>query len=951
MNRYLLFVLLWLLASLSASAQSATVRGTVIGDGNEPLVRASVQLFKADSTFAGGALTDAGGKFSVRVTPGKYKVRISYLGYLPVSRNLGTVGVRGYDMGRIVMKADAVVLDEAVITGTVPKVVMVEDTFVYNSAAYKTPEGSTLDALVERLPGAKVDDNGNITLNGKEVTKILVDGREFMPGNMKEALESLPVSIVDKIKAYDEKSEMAKLTGIDDGEERTVIDFGVKKEMKKGMHANADLGYGTDDRYASRLNLSRFYGDLRYTLMGRANNIQNRSIRSAGRRGGNGLSSRKSAGLNVNYEKRNRLKVDWNINWNHNDNDSQTKSSSENFVNTTGAFSNSVSSGLTRSDSWNTAMRLEWKPDTLQTITFRPQASFSANDGMNSGASASFNADPYLYASDPLSLDALSQMAADSVAVNSRRNKSLRYSSNKSLSAYLQYHRRLSAKGRNIGLSAEFNLRDNSSRNISTTNVVLYQVRDQAGNDSTYQTNRYNVAPSKSGGYSVQATYTEPLFRAVFLQFSYRYRFSFSESDRSTFDFGRMDYTDYSAILNDYRDWDSYLSTLDRPLDYYLDDDLSRYSKYENHTHDISLQLRMVRAKYNLNLGVLVQPQRSHFIQDYRGINVDTVRTTTNITPTLNFRYRFSRRTTLRATYRGRTNQPSITQMLDITDDSNPLNITKGNPGLSPSFTSTMRVEFNSYSQRRQRNISTSVDFSTTANSISNIVTYDEATGGRTTQPQNINGNWDMAARFMLNSALDTVGVWRVGTNTQFRYDNYVSYITLDRQSDSQKNITRTANLGQDLSLSYNKDWLEIELDGTLDYTHTRNMLRKNANLDTWRFAYGANVTVDMTWNMSLTTSIHQTSRRGYSDNTMNTDELIWNMQLSQSFLRKKALTVSLQWYDILARQSNVTRRINANRRNDSEYNGINSYAMLHVIYKMNMFGGRKGRGKGRSRM
>jgi hypothetical protein len=195
------------------------------------------------------------------------------------------------ELGVIKMSSNAILLKEAVVTSTVPKVVVVEDTFIYNSAAYRIPEGSAVEALIERLPGAKIDEDGKITINGKEVRKIKLDGREFMLNDTKTAIKNLPAAIIDKVKAYDEKSDMAQLTGIDDGEETTVLDFNVKRGMNKGMFSNINAGYGSYDRYSGRVMLSRFAGDLRHVVMGNANNTNGMGYggRSGGGGGRNGL--------------------------------------------------------------------------------------------------------------------------------------------------------------------------------------------------------------------------------------------------------------------------------------------------------------------------------------------------------------------------------------------------------------------------------------------------------------------------------------------------------------------------------------------------------------------------------------------------------------------------------------------------------------------------------------
>lgn len=161
---------------------------------------------------------------------------------------------------------------------------------------------------------------------------------------------------------------------------------------------------------------------------------------------------------------------------------------------------------------------------------------------------------------------------------------------------------------------------------------------------------------------------------------------------------------------------------------------------------------------------------------------------------------------------------------------------------------------------------------------------------------------------------------------------------------DSQKNTTKNLTWRERLSLSYRNDWLELSLDGTLTYNHAKNKLQPNSNLDTWQYSYGPTLTLTAPWGTSLNTSLANSSRRGYNDSSMNTDELVWNAQLSQSFLKGKPLTVMLQFYDLLHQQSTFSRAISSLARTDTEYNAINSYAMLHVVYRMNLFGGKQAR-------
>lgn len=938
-----------MLASVFAVAQESKISGTIIDkQSKEALPMATVQLLKQDSTFVVGALSNDSGKFVVKApAAGNYILRVSSVGYRTLSGPIAVIDSLDMALGTLRLSADAIMLEGATVTAQAQKVVLREDTFIYNAAAYRTPEGSTIEELVKRLPGAQIDDDGKITINGKEVKKILIDGKEFMTGDTKTALKNIPTSIIQKVKAYDQRSDLSRVTGIDDGEEQTVLDFGVKPGMNKGLMANADVGVGTKDRYSARLFGGYMTGDMRLFGMGNANNVNDMGFGGRGGgfgRGRNGLNASKMAGLNFNYEKKDTLKVDGSVRWNHSDGDTRSSSSSQNFVSTVGSFSNSLSQSYSRGDQFNFQARVEWTPDTMTNVMFRPTFSTSKTDGRSLNSSASYNEDPYEYVTNPLSVTDMATLAADSVIVNSNTSSSISYSKSNSVGAMLQLNRKLNSKGRNVTLRGDVNYNDSKSKNFSTNNVHLYQLMNALGQDSTYQTNRYNLAPSKSWNYTLQATYSEPLWKATFLQLRYRFQYSYSKSDRSTYDFSNLGEDIFSGLTPRYRSWDSYLDRLANPYTDYLDVDLSRYSEYKNYTHNIELMFRMIRTKWQLNTGVMWQPQKSHYIQNYQGVNVDTTRTVFNVTPTLDFRYRFNKVSNLRVNYRANTTQPSITQLLDIYDDSDPLNISTGNPGLKPSFRQNFRLFYNSYFEKTKQSVMTFIDYSNTRNAISNRVTYNETTGGRLTRPENINGNWNINSAIMFNTPLDTAGYWNVNTFANFNYANNVGYISLNRNSSSLKNTTKDMTISDRLAGSYRNDWLEIELNGAFNYRHSKNELQPTANLDTWQFSYGGSINATAPWGTTLATDINMNSRRGYSDNSLNTNELVWNAQISQSFLKGKPLVVMLQFYDLLHKQSNLSRSITASMRSDTEYNSINSYVMLHVNYRLNIFGGKNNR-------
>ena len=949
--KYTFLILVMLLAGFTVSmAQEEdehrlTISGKLLdADLKEPMVQATVQLFTAsDSTFVGGTVSNIRGIFSVEApSNGTYKLRITSVGYQMLEREVTLRRYQNQELGTLLLAPESILLKEAVVTGRAAQVIARKDTLVFNPEAIRTPEGSAIEELIKRMPGAEVDEDGNITVNGKEVKKILLDGREFMLGDIETAIKNLPISIIQNVKFYDQQSDQARITGIEDGEKETVLDFTIKKGMNHGYMTNLDIAGGTQHRYASRGMGSSFTDKTRFMLMGNLNNKEE----NAGWWNNRGLNARKMVGTNLNYDDGEKLKMDASIRWNHRDGDNENQNASENFYSQEyRTFSNSNSKSLSRSNNWNGNIRFEWKPDTLTTILLRANGSHGTSDGTSTSLSATFSDDPYLYVNDPLSDDGIQEMYGLNKAVNHNRQASLSYGKNKNAWGMLQLYRRLNPKGRNVTLRFEGSAGNNRQQNTSNNEVQLFQVKNQSGQDSTYFTARYNATPTDNSGYVVNVSYSEPLWKGAHLQTSYEMRYNQNKSDRQTYDFSGLAQNPFTGIIPEYREWDPWLEhgawkSVNGQLDYFLDKQLSRYSEYKNYTHNIRLMLRYWQEKYDYNIGFLVQPQHSNYIQDYRGIYVDTIRNVTNFTPTLDFRYKFSDQQTFRIQYRGDTRQPDITQLLDITDDSNPLYITMGNPGLKPQFTNSLNLYYNNYIQRHKRSIVVWANYRNTRNSISNLVRYDQETGGSISRPENINGNWDVNSGLNFNTAIDTTAHWNIGTDTRVRYNNYVSYVA-QQKADAQKNTTRSVNLSERLNLSYRNDWLEVTLDGWCNYQHTRNELQPTANLDTWQFNYGGQVMLRLPLGIEVTTDMHERCRRGYNDPSSNTNELIWNGQISKTFLRSKLLTVALNFYDLLGQQSNYNRWVSATGRSDTRFNSINSYAMLHVRYRLNMFGGK----------
>ena len=515
---------------------------------------------------------------------------------------------------------------------------------------------------------------------------------------------------------------------------------------------------------------------------------------------------------------------------------------------------------------------------------------------------------------------------------NSISTKSIENSSN-AINANIQEGTRLSKdqyyEDPDIADEQDSNASGDLKDQYAQSETRYYQIKNYLGGDSIEHRNQYITMPTKNYNYTAQFTYSEPIARATFLQFSYRFQYKNSKSDKSTYDLG------YPWDIND---------GLPENYETAYVDSLSKDAEYKYFNHDISLGLRFIREKYQLSAGMSLQPQNTKLSYKKGDYMTDTTRTVFNFAPNLDFRYRFSKVSQLRITYRGRSSQPSMENLLPIVDNSNPLNIRVGNPGLKPSFAHTMRLFYNTYNAEKQRGIMTHVNFTATQNSISNSTVYDENTGGTTSTPQNINGNWNAFGLFGFNSALKNKK-FTINSFSRVSYRNQVAFLYNKETLHDDKNTTTGLTLAENLNGSYRNDWFEFSLNGSIEYTAERSKLRPEKNQNPYTFSYGASTNVTLPWQMTLSTNITNQSRRGYDDASLNNNELIWNAQIAQSLL-KGAATVSFEMYDILKQQSNISRSLTADVRSVTEYNSINSYCMVHFIYRLNIFGSKAARDK-----
>lgn len=969
--KHFLSLVLALCLSMVASAQKITVSGTIVDNQGEPLPGATVVIMNPDSTQVTGQQTRADGTFSIgSIKAGDYLLRASFVGYKTVFQPLSlNKKNRSVLLGEIALQDNARLLKEAEVTARVAQVEMKADTFVYNSDAFRIPEGSNFEALLKKFPGAEITEEGTLKINGKEVKKILVNEKEFFGGDAQMTLKNLPAKMVSKVKAYDRQSDYTRVTGIDDGEEETVLDLTVKKGMTEGWNLNLDVAYGTEKRYAERINLTRFTDNSNFAVFGSANNVGDRGFGGWGR-GSNGLTAIKNPGLSFawqNDKKQNeagRFEIGGNVRYRHESTDVGSRTNSESFLTSSASqFVNSLSQSYGSNSQVNSDFRVEWQPDSMTNIIFRPAYSYSKNRNQSTSRSVTFNDSPYdAGMEDPLS-EYLSEVSVSggsseggsslqyqSILVNDNNRNNRSENSSYNINGSLQVNRRLGKAGRNVTLDLGGATGKSQGENYSRSLVHFFQ---DSQRPYTF-TNQYTDSPSKNWNWRARLSYSEPLFKGANLQFSYQFQRRYTDSDRSMYSidsllYKKNQYPSFAGLTDEeliqqlvlgYKPSASLLEEL-RNIEN------SQYATYNEYNHDASVMFRYQFGDFNLNAGVSFQPQTTHM--DYQKHRLDTTvtRHVFNWAPRVDLRWKISNTSQLRVRYNAWMSQPSMTQLLDVVDTSDPLNVSHGNPGLKPSWNNRFNMFYNNYIVDKQMGWFFNIRFNNTLNSISSRTVYDMTTGKRETTPDNINGNWNAGAFAMFNTAIDRQKFWNIMNRVNFNYSHNVGYMALDQASSSVRSTTKQTNIDENLRLNFRNDYVEVGVNGGVNYNHARNDVRSSANLDTWTFSYGGNLQLNAPWGTSLSTDLTQQSRRGYADASMNTNELIWNAQLSQTFLKNKSLTLSVQWYDILKERSNISRAITAMQRSDSWNNAIHSYVMFHLIYQFNLLGDKEARREG----
>lgn len=923
-----LLMLLMILFSPMAFAQQSgvNVTGSVVEQGSDtPIEQATVRLLNVkDSAMVRGVVSARNGSFTLKnVKKGSYLLHITFIGYDPLYQPLQITGKKNpVNVGKLELSDGAIELGEAVVIGKAPEVTVRNDTVEYNADSYKVTEGSVLEDLLKKMPGVEVDSEGKITVNGKEVKKVMVDGKEFFSDDPKVASKNLPAKMIDKLQVLDKKSDMAQMTGFDDGEEETVINLTVKPGMKQGWFGNAYGGYGSKDRYEGNAMVNRFVNNDQITFMGGTNNTNNMGFSDlastmfsgmgggGGRRGGfgagSGITSSGNAGLNFSKEfKPDKLTLGGNTRYSHSDNDARSKSDRQNILpGDSSSYDNSEAMSRTKSDNFGVDFRLEWKPDTMTQLIFRP--SFSLSHSMNDNFS------------DATTLD------SERDTVNTNKSSNYSESNGYNLNASIDFSRKLNNKGRVFSATLSGGNSDSYSDGMNRSDIVYFNQTDALKNSIIDQRSRYD---NKGFNYRAYVSWVEPIGHNNFIQATY------SISQRKQ-----------EALKNVYnQDADGIYNVLD-----------SAYNQsYRNNfiSQRASLSFKSQRAKFNYTIGLNLDPSYSsseNFVGDTTLSKI--TRKVVNLSPMAQFNYMFDKRTNLRIMYNGRTSQPSMTQLQPVADISDPTNITIGNPDLNPRYTNNVFIRFQQFTPEKQRAFMIMANGSYIINDIVSYTSYNQETGVKTTTYKNVNGNYSGNVRMMLNTPLKNKK-FSINSMTMASFANSNGYI------NEEKNTNRNLILSERGGIDFRSSYLDLGVNGNIRYNATSNSLQKENNQNTFNYGAGGYTTIYLPLNFKIESDVNWSTNSGYGDG-FKQNEVLWNASASKSFLKNNQGTLRFKIYDILQQRSNISRSVTASYIQDSEYNTLGSYFMVHFIYRFSIFKGgasasdvktpgRSGRGRG----
>jgi hypothetical protein len=909
MKRLILLFAFAIIAQV-AVAQSFTIKGRLTDTGEVGLPNATLMLLKgADSTMVNYALTNLEGDFEIRnVAREPHFLRISYVGYATLNMAVEPPSGQILDLGKVELQDERTLLREVIVQEERIPMRVRGDTIEYDALAFRIQPNEVVEDLLKRMPGIEIQADGSVVAQGEQVRRVLVDGREFFGRDPKMATQNLPADAVSKVHVFDERSEQARFSGIDDGQRERTMNLELKEDRKEGMFGNTSLGYGPDDRFQGRTNLNRFDSKGQVSILGMGNNLNQQGfsigeymnfsggvqslmggggamqitmggpstvpINMDGRSGSNGIMTSWAGGLNVNRKLWDRTDVSASYFYNQLNHDMDQDLERENFLPTGNYDFRQIS--IQENQNWN------------HRLNVRVDHEINDNNSLLLTTASTLNTTDTYQQSDSQTLSAAGTMQNASEQVTSADGQRLNINSS------LLWRKRFSVPGRTLTTGLDLTSSGNSQD--GSLEAVNRFMRDFMVEERIMQT---NTQESLNRTLGFNTSYTEPLGNRRYLEANYRITQNYNEIDQQVFDM-----VDGQPEIN------------------------TQLTNIYNNTYLYQrggINFRLNRDMYNLTLGSSVQATSLKGEIVTRELPIE--RNYLNVLPVARFNYEFSNMRRFSADYETSVQEPSILQLQPIIDNSDPLNLYEGNPELRPSYRNRASLRYNTFNPLTSFGFFTFATADYVTNAITNSVSFDDNLV-RTVTPVNAGSNLNLRGNFNVNIGLEKLKS-RVMVGTTL--SRVQSTNILNDVSQRIVNNTLTGNMRYNfrpgeqfdavLSATVSQQLTDYEFS-VLEQAYLNQTYSAEAN---WNFLQHYRLNLGYRYQI-------------YQGRTSDFDQKIplLDFGFSRRFLRGNAGELRLTGYNLLNQDLGVTQSVDANYLQRQVTNSLGRYFLLTFTYSLN---------------
>ena len=928
MKKLYLLIVCCILSSIAWAQKNGLVKGTAVDTLlQQPVVSATVTLLlKKDSSLVAFTMTDSKGQFEMAGLPnGDYRLLITHVNYHNTSKPFTLDEVhKQVNLGNLIMNDVTLVLSEVVVTAEAPPVTLIDDTVQYNAGSFKTIPNATVEQLLKKMPGIKVEKDGTVKAQGQEVKKVLVDGKEFFGKDPKIATRNLPADAVDKVQVYDKMSDQAQLTGFDDGNSEKTINLKLKKDKKKGVFGKVTAGGGTNDRYEGKFNVNSFKGSRQFSVIGMGNNTNSEGfsfmdmlnfnsnmnnaqggvgglqidIKGVGPTNstdnGNGIRNIWGGGFNYNNLIGNKTQFTSNYFYNRYNPNTESHIHRQYFLPDSSYYYNQNSFVKNVNNSQQLNLSADIQLDSFSSIKISPSLGYQQT--------STFTRSDY-------NLLSLAQTPGTSGSSDNGTN-----SHGYNFRNDLLFRRKFRRAGRTLSLSLQNNVNaSDGDGSLISNNTYRNTLGVVTKTDSIQQ---HNTNSSDLNSYTARLVYTEPIFKRSLLEFSVAKSNSKSTAQKTTYD--------YNAFSGKF----------DKLNDRYSND-------YENSYgyNSAGVRWRMQLRKFNASAGVNWQQAQLEGKNMVLGKDSTLNKTFYNLLPNARLQYNFTKFRSLRLNYNTSTNQPTVSQLQPVPDNSDPLNIKAGNADLKQELIHAIQLNYFSVNPFKNRNLFAFFNMRRTDNKIVNADIIDSV-GVKTTRPVNVNGAYDISGT--VNMGLP-VRLWKgtINFSTNGSYTKNKTFI------NGAENMISTWNVGPDVRIEINAtEKLDVSLTAGVNYYKTKYGLQESLNTEYLNQAYSTEINWQLPhsfyFNTEFTYTINSQRASGF-----NTKVPLWNAFISKQFLRFNRGELKLSAFDLLKQNIGVSRSTSQNYIEDKRVRNLQRFFLLSFTYnltknKLNPSGGQR---------